>query len=138
MTVGGLTLSADGSRLTVRVPMTVKKRGGRKMLIAPNTPALPRPAPSKVDRALVKAVARAFRWQRMLEEGKYASMTDLAKAERINKSYVSRLLGLTLLCPAVVEAILDGRLPPQVQLNANTTIPDVWDEQKAHLLGPSF
>jgi hypothetical protein len=70
----------------------------------------------------------------MLEEGKYASMTELAQAERISMSYVSRLMGLTMLCPAVIQAILDGRLPPRVELSATSDISDLWHEQKARFL----
>jgi len=58
---------------------------------------------------LVKALARAFRWQRMLENGEYATVTELAAAEKINAGYVGRILRLTLLPPLTVEAILDGR-----------------------------
>jgi hypothetical protein len=63
--------------------------------------------PSRADSTLVKAVARAYRWQRLLE-GTYASMRDLAAAEIISPTYVSRLLRLALLAPDVVEAITDG------------------------------
>jgi hypothetical protein len=67
------------------------------------------PAAPHVDSTLVKAIARAFRWQKMLETGRYATIREIARAERINPSYVSRVLRLTLLAPATVEAILDGR-----------------------------
>jgi hypothetical protein len=66
----------------------------------------PRP---RVDSTLVKAIARAYRWQRLLEEGTYASMRDMAAAEKISPTYISRLLRLTLLSPKIVEAVLDGR-----------------------------
>ena len=58
-----------------------------------------------------RIVARAFRWRRMLETGQYATVKDLAAAEKINASYVCRVLRLTLLAPDLVEAILDGRQP---------------------------
>ena len=67
------------------------------------------PLAPQVDSTLVKAIARAFRWQKMLETGQYATIKEIAKAEKINPSYVSRVLRLTLLAPATVEAILDGR-----------------------------
>jgi hypothetical protein len=69
-----------------------------------------------VNSALVKALARAFRWRRMLETGRYGTITDLAAAEKINESYVSRVLRLTLLAPDIVEAILDGRQTDNVTL----------------------
>ncbi|UPY35825.1 hypothetical protein [Sediminicoccus sp. KRV36] len=72
--------------------------------------------PSAADTTLVKAVARAFRWRRMMEAGRYGTIDELAAAEKINSSYVSRLLRLTLLSPAIVEAILDGRQPDGMTL----------------------
>jgi ParB-like chromosome segregation protein Spo0J len=61
------------------------------------------------DRTLVKALARAHRWQRVLEEGRFGTLAEMADAERISRSYVSRILRLTLLAPDIVERILDGR-----------------------------
>ena len=103
--------------LTIRVPITVRKRGGRKVVVLPESATgsgLPRP---QVNSTLVKALARAFRWRRMLETGRYGTITDLAAAEKINESYVSRVLRLTLLAPDIVEAILDGRQTDNVTLS---------------------
>ena len=74
------------------------------------------PLPAQADVTLVKAIARAFRWRRMLETGRYATVKELAAAERINASYVCRMLRLTLLAPDIVEAILDGRQPEGMTL----------------------
>ncbi len=71
---------------------------------------------SGADTTLVKAVARAFRWRRMLESGRFGTIDDLAAAEKINSSYISRMLRLTLLAPDIVEAILDGRQPEAMTL----------------------
>ena len=83
------------------------------MITPDGTTGRPRP---RIDSALVKAIARGHRWQRMLESGKYSSLTELAAAENINLSYLSRLLRLTLLAPEIIEAILDGRQPEEVTL----------------------
>ena len=110
-----IRLSADGSTITVFVPMTWRRRGGRKVIIAP--PGCDDWAPlPRIDNALVKALARAHRWRRLLEGGEYATLAELADAERISRSYVSRLLRLTLLAPDIVEAILDGRHPKGLRL----------------------
>ena len=98
--------------LTIRIPLKVRKRGGRKTMIAPDVLAMP----SRVDVALVKALARAFRWRRMLENGSYSTIKELAAAEKINASYLCRVLRLTLLAPDMVEAILDGRQGDEVTL----------------------
>jgi hypothetical protein len=98
----------DSAAVTIKVPFAVRKRGGRKLVLAPDGAPVPLLAP-QVDSTLVKAIARAFRWQKMLETGRYATIKEIARAEKINPSYVSRVLRLTLLAPATVEAILDGR-----------------------------
>jgi len=101
--------------LTVRVPLAVRKqRGGRKLVLMPG--GIASRGSSAADTTLVKALARAFRWRRMMEAGRYATLNELAAAEKINSSYVSRMLRLTLLAPDIVEAILDGRQPDGVAL----------------------
>ncbi|MER8822608.1 hypothetical protein NKH70_22795 [Mesorhizobium sp. M0991] len=123
-------VSADGSRLTVKLPLTVRKRGGRKVVIAPHGAIIKSPRP-RVDNTLVKAIARAYRWQRMLEEGAHASMRDLAAAEHISPTYISRLLRLTLLDPQIVEAVLDRRHPEAAtQELLFQPLPDVWWSQQ--------
>ncbi len=110
--------------VTVRVPLTIRRRGGRKMIISPDGVAAPAGArtPADVaatrgDPALVKALARAFRWRRMLETGVACSVSDIARQEKLNTSYVSRVLRLTLLAPDIVEAILEGRQAPEMTLH---------------------
>lgn len=121
-------MSGDGARLTVRVPMNIRKRGGRKVVIAPHGAVLNPPSP-RVDSTLVKAIARAYRWQRLLEEGTYASIRDLAAAERISATYISRLLRLTLLAPDIVEAVLDGRQEQDTHELLLQALYISWDEQ---------
>ena len=75
------------------------------------------PLRPRVDNAMVKALARAFRWRKMLDTGVHATLEDLAKAKGVAPSYVSRVLRLTLLAPEIVEAILDGRQPAELQLD---------------------
>ena len=98
--------------LTVRIPLCIRKRGGRKTMIASDMLTMP----ARVDVTLVKALARAFRWRRLLEDGSYSTIKELAAAEKINASYLCRVLMLTLLAPDIVEAILDGRQPADMTL----------------------
>ena len=108
---------SDGETLTVQIPLRLRKRGGRKLMVVPEGAAAWAPQRARVDSAMVKALARACRWRRLIESGEYASITDLAAAEKINQSYVCRILRLTLLAPEIVEAILDGRQSPTLQLH---------------------
>jgi hypothetical protein len=112
--------------LTVVIPLRVKPRGGRKAMVTPGVLALER----RQDITLIKAVARAFRWRRMLETGRCATINELAAAEKINSSYVSRVLRLTLLAPDMVEAILDGRQPEGMTLpGLMEPFPVEWERQ---------
>ena len=62
------TVSADGETITVHIPLTFRKRGGRKLVVTPDGAEwAPRP---RVDNAMVKALARAFRWRKMLDDGR--------------------------------------------------------------------
>jgi hypothetical protein len=99
------------------VPISIRRRGGRKLILAPDgTNVTATPVSRHNDSAMVKAIARAFRWRDMLESGECATIREIAAAEKFNESYVGRVLRLTLLAPDFVEAILDGRQPAQVTL----------------------
>ena len=117
--------------ITVHVPMKFTVRGGRTTVIANLVPA---PAQPRIDGALLKALARAHRWQRMVESGEYASITELAKAKGVNQSYACRVLRLSLLAPSIVTQILDGQHEFDVMLKQlMRPLPVRWDEQIAML-----
>lgn len=115
------------SAITVRVPFRIVKRGGRKEI----QPPADAPVQRRTDNTLIKALARAFRWKRMLEAGRFATMAELGEHEKIATSYLTRVLRLTLLAPDVVDAILDGRQGPEITLaNLLNPFPLDWDEQR--------
>ena len=130
-------IKSDGRTITVRVPISIRKRGGRKMVLAPDgrLMATQKLLCQQVDNALVKAIARAFRWRDMLENGRHATIKEIADTENINESYVSRLLRLTLLAPHIIETIIDGRQSPTTTLaTLMRQLPVRWDDQHAKLL----
>lgn len=96
--------------ITVRVPLKIRRRPGRKTVVTPAQDGVPAMA-TRADPALLKALARGFRYQRLLDEGRYASISEMAAGERIERGYLGSLLRLTLLAPDIVEAILEGRQP---------------------------
>lgn len=98
--------------VTIHVPFRIAKRGGRKEMVLPEGFEQAR----KADSTLIKALARAFRWKRMLESGEFASISELAEREGIAFTYMARVLRLSLLAPDIVEVILDGRQGPEVTL----------------------
>ena len=101
--------------LTIRIPMRLQRRGGRKLIMTPEGVAAPARKPNR-DETLIKALVRAHRWRRKIESGQARSITDLAKQESVTDAYVCRLLALTCLAPDIVEAILDGRQPKGLRL----------------------
>ena len=126
-------LDQDSRSLTVRVPMAFAKRGGRKLVISPDGVSTVAPSRPRVDNTMIKALARAFRWRRLLEMGVFATVQEIAAAEKINASYVGRVLRLTLLAPDLIEAILDGRQPPGLQLhNLLKPLSSDWGRQRQY------
>jgi hypothetical protein len=109
-------LSRDGATLTVHVRLAFRQRGGRKVIVSPAGEQHWTPRRPKIDDTLIQAVVRAFRWKQMLDEGRYATVSELATAHKLNTSYVAHVLRLTLLAPDLVDAILDGRQPATMQL----------------------
>ena len=130
------SVSKDGRTATVSIPVTFLQRGGRKQILTPAGTAPWSPTP-RVDTALVKAVVRAHRWRQMLESGEYASSAELAKAEKVNDSYLSRILRLTLIAPGIIEAILTGRQPSTLQLDdLLKPLPAEWAQQYFTVFNP--
>src|SRR3954462_11987587 len=100
----------DLNSITVQVPLAIRRRPGRKTIVSPTgaASAVQCILSRRADPAMVKALARAFRWKRMLETGRYGSISEIAAAEKIDRGYVGSILRLTMLAPDIVEAILDG------------------------------
>jgi hypothetical protein len=121
---------AGSDVLTIKVPLTIRKRGGRKLVLSPAGDQITAPARPRIDNTLVKALARAFRWRKLMESGAYPTVAELAKAENMDRSYISRVMRMTLLAPAVVEKIMEGRHPPELML---TTLleprSEIWSQQ---------
>ena len=125
-----------GDIVTVHIPLTFERRGGRKLVIAPEDSAAPTEK-SERDETLVRALVKAHRWRRRIESGGAKSITDLAAQEGVTDAYVCRLLPLTCLAPNIVAAILDGRQTEQLKLDQLTSnIPASWDEQCQRWIRP--
>ena len=113
--------------VTLHVPFRIVKRGGKKEMQLPEGAT----QSQRTDGTLVKALARAFRWKRMLESGEFATIAELAEREGIAPSYTTRVLRLTLLAPDIVEAILVGKHGPEVTLaRVLEPFPSEWPEQR--------
>jgi hypothetical protein len=122
--------------LTIRIPMRLQRRGGRKLIMTPEGVAASARKPSRDD-TLIKALVRAHRWRRRIESGQAKSITDLAGQEGVTDAYVCRLLPLTCLAPDIVEAILEGRQPNELRLaELLGNGPLAWEEQRRLWLLP--
>ena len=116
--------------VTVEVPFTIRKRGGRKQVITPDGASAWVSPRTRIDSTMIKAIARGFRWRKLMETGVYGTIEEIAATEKINSSYVSRLLRMTLLAPSIIEEILDGRQPTKVTLAVlMRPFPVAWEEQ---------
>jgi hypothetical protein len=122
--------SQEIETLTIRIPMRLQRRGGRKLIMTPEAAKLPTLKP-RPDETLIRALIRAHRWRRKIESGQAKSITDLAEQEGVTDAYVCRLLPLTCLAPDIVEAILDGRQPKGLRLAEMLgSGPLAWEEQR--------
>jgi len=129
----GTTVQSDNQGIVVNVPLRMKKRGGRREVILPQAFASDRPMHQSHQEALVLALARAHRWQALLENGKFASVSELAREIGLDVSFAARLLRLTLLAPDIIEAILMGEEPSGLSLTMLTKqLPMLWDEQRQY------
>lgn len=112
---------------TVHVPFRLVKRGGRKEMVLPPEANTRR----NVNDALVKALARAFRWKRMLDSGGFSTIAELAQREQIAAPYLARVMRLSFLAPDIVDAILNGRQPQGLTLESlRVQLPDDWECQR--------
>jgi hypothetical protein len=115
--------------------MTFRARAGKTVIVLPDGSRGVVRRGATIDNSMVKLIVRGFRWQRMLYEGKFTSIEDLSAAEKINPSYVSRVLRLAFLSPKVVQAIMDGKQPAWLTMkDLLRPHPNDWSEQEKVLL----
>lgn len=126
----GLTVSRDGDAVIVRIPLQLRRRNGRQMVLTQGGNEGDIAPERATNNSLATAIAKAYRWQQQLESGEYTSLDDLAAANGIDRSYLGRILRLTSLAPDIVEAILAGDEPEGLSLaKLRADLPVVWAEQ---------
>jgi hypothetical protein len=126
-------LTLDGDCLVVQVPLRIKRRGGRKEIIAPESIGDGLRLRSRTNEPLALMLARAHRWQHLLESGRYASIRELALDVGVDNSYLARVLRLTLLAPDIIGSILDGTEPDGLSLDKLYRVPVEWSEQRQQI-----
>ena len=125
---------SGGQRVTL-VPLTIKRRQNRKLLIPPTPDAYG--AVGGLDAPMIKTLGKAFYWKRLLDDGEYPTMVDMARARKLEPGWVSEVLRLTMLAPDIVEAIVEGRQPRHLNLHVLRGRPELlprdWAEQRRFL-----
>lgn len=119
---------ADGE-IELILPVRLKHRHNA-MLIEADGQA---PAPAnRIDRTLVRAIVLARRWSADLRTGRYGSITDLARTEKLCVRYLGQVLPLAYMAPDLVEQIVEGRQPQALSLGALIArpFPMDWDQQR--------
>lgn len=129
------TTAAEQSYISIFVPMTIKKRGGRgsvAIITLPHNKALPVNETPNYDYRLINGLVKAHKLQKLMENGPQQSISSLARKEGLTHAYFGRLLRLNLLAPDIVETILTGKQPKNLRLIdfIRKEIPMLWEEQK--------
>jgi len=130
------TVRRDGDAIVIDIPMALRHRSGRKEVVLPPgvAPAVENDRENAQPSPLALALARAFRWQEMIESGQAESNSDLARKLKLDQSYIARTIRLTSLPPDLVEVILDGQEPDGLSLRSlRRDLPLAWDEQRQML-----
>ncbi len=124
-------LDNDTGKIIVHVPINFRRWGGKKVLIGPQGEDL-RILEKEIrkDEKLLKALARAYKWQKLIAIGKYQNSGDIEMVEQINRSYVQRVMRMMLLSPRIIEALLNGEQPEGFALtDIDKTFSPLWDKQ---------
>lgn len=127
-----VTARHDGEAVIIDIPMSFRRRCGRKEVVMPPGTVAASAEPTKAPSPLALALARAFGWQEMIESGQAESNSDLARKLKLDQSYVARTIRLASLAPSIVEAIFDGQEPTGMSLlGLRRDVPLLWQEQQA-------
>jgi hypothetical protein len=122
---------ANDQTINIFVPFIIKKRGGSAMIIIPKN-IKKEELPTSFDEKMIKAFAKAYKWKRILDDGKVTSLSAIAAAENITSAYVSRVFNLNFISPKIVETIINGKQPRTLKLQdlLYGDIPLLWQEQE--------
>ena len=127
-------MSETATSIRVVIPLTLRKRNGRPKILPPENAGLP--GSRGQDRHVLRAIARAWKWRRQLEEGEMASIQDIAASEKISDQYVGRMIRLAFLAPEVLEALVVKRRPPAISINEMVEVAKLpWGEQMGRVFG---
>lgn len=123
----------EDKTIVIQIPVTFSRKFGRRWMLVPPSDGIPIARKPKHDDALLKALTRAHRWERLIETGRVKNTEALAEDQKINASYVSRILRLNLLAPDIKTMILDGTQPSTIKLSElMKPFPNDWEAQRRY------
>lgn len=119
----------ENGNVRVTIPLIFKIAGGRTRIFTSDS--------EHVEYTPVQlALARAFRWQKMIDEGKFSNIKDLAATIGVDSGHISRTIRLTLLSPKIIHKLLSGELDLSWD-SCRRSFPDSWAEQEKMFLNKS-
>lgn len=122
----------EGSKIIVHIPLKIHTWGGKRVIVGPQGQDLRvLEAEIRKDEKLLKALGRSYLWHTWLMRGKYKTVQEMAERQKINKSYMLRMMRIMTLSPKIIEAILDGKQPEGFALtDIEKAFPPIWAEQE--------
>ncbi|MFW6222807.1 MAG: hypothetical protein ACOC3T_04260 [Bacteroidota bacterium] len=134
--MSSVNFNHENNILTINVPVNLTRRSSRKIFVTPDGTYIPINNSDReiYDKKLVSSIAKGFKWQEQLDTGVYPNANELARVEKVEVSYVYRMLRLTLLAPDIIESIISGKQPAGLTLQKiSRGFPISWHEQKKKL-----
>ena len=127
-----INVNKENQKIIVHVPINLRKWGGKKVIVGPVGQDLRSLALHiRKDDKLLKALGRAYKWQKLIETGRCKNAKEISEIENINRSYVLRVLRLMRLSPKIIQSVLDGNQPDGFGLSSvEKSFPALWSEQE--------
>jgi len=130
-----ITGTINEDTIDIFIPIAIKKRSGTAMLMMPKNVKFENQK-TYFDDKLIKTIGKAYKWKMEMEEGKFESLADIARKEKVGTSYVSKVFNLNFLSPKIIKAAFTGTQPRTLRLQdiiTNRKLPDLWQEQEEML-----
>ena len=114
----------ENGNVKITIPMAFRSCAGRKRIVTTDSEMI-------FTDPMITNIARAFRWQALIDSGKFSNVHELARGIGKDDGYVSRIIRLTLLSPEIIHAIIAGTLEKDIGIEQlKQAMPLMWDDQK--------
>ena len=111
----------ENGNVKITIPMSFRSCAGRKRIVTQELNT----------NSIITNLARAFRWQALIDSGKFSNVHELARAIGKDDAYVSRIIRFTLLAPDIIHAVLAGKINKSISTEKlKQALPPMWEDQK--------